>query len=306
MLAALAQMETLQAQMNSLSIDAFTPLELLDLQQRRETLAWLQPVLDHTIYQRLRAECTPKELGASSYTKVLAARLRISEADAFRRLKNAELLGPRTALTGEPMPPALPNVAAAQQKGLIGPEHVSEIKSFFRTLPQSVDFQAREAAETDLARHASALGVEGFTAVADRLKYLLDQDGTFTDTDRQARRGLRLGKQRPDGTVPFSGYLTPEAAATWEAVKAKLAASGMCNPADDTPQVDGEPDPEHAARDTRTQSQRDHDAFLAAGRAVLASGDLGQHKGLPATIIIRTELKIWRRRPGTGSPPAER
>jgi hypothetical protein len=117
MLAALTQMETLQEQMNSLSIDAFTPLELLDLQQRRETLAWLQPVLDHTIYQRLRAECAPKELGASSYTKVLAARLRISEAEAFRRLKNAELLGPRTALTGEPMPPALPNVAAAQAKG---------------------------------------------------------------------------------------------------------------------------------------------------------------------------------------------
>jgi hypothetical protein len=300
MLAALAQMETLQAQMNSLSIDAFTPLELLDLQQRRETLAWLQPVLDHTIYQRLRAECTPKELGASSYTKVLAARLRISEAEAFRRLKNAELLGPRTALTGEPLPPALPNVAAAQQKGLIGPEHVAEIKSFFRTLPPSVDFQAREAAETDLAHHASALGVEGFTAVADRLKYLLDQDGTFTDTDRQARRGLRLGRQRPDGTVPFSGYLTPEAAATWEAVKAKLAAPGMCNPADDTPQVDGEPDPEHAARDTRTQSQRDHDAFLAAGRAILASGDLGQHKGLPATIIIRTELKDLEKAAGHG------
>ena len=37
MLAALTQMETLQAQMNSLSIDGFSSLELLDLQERRET-----------------------------------------------------------------------------------------------------------------------------------------------------------------------------------------------------------------------------------------------------------------------------
>ncbi len=300
MLAALAQMETLQAQMNSLSIDAFTPLELLDLQQRRETLAWLQPVLDYKVYQRLRAECTPKELGGSSYTKVLAARLRISEAEAFRRLKNAELLGPRTALTGEPMPPALPNVAAAQAKGQIGPEHVSEIKSFFRTLPQSVDFQAREAAETDLARHASTLGADGFTAVADRLKYLLDQDGTFTDTDRQARRGLRLGKQRPDGTVPFSGYLTPEAAATWEAVKAKLAAPGMCNPADEHPCYSGTPTQAQIDNDTRTLAQRQHDAFVAVGRSVLASGALGQHNGLPTTIIVRTTLQDLEARAGVG------
>ena len=38
MLAALAQIETLTAQMNRLSIDAFTDAELLDVQQRREAV----------------------------------------------------------------------------------------------------------------------------------------------------------------------------------------------------------------------------------------------------------------------------
>ncbi|MCV7180426.1 DUF222 domain-containing protein, partial [Mycolicibacterium murale] len=57
---------------------------------------------------------------------------------------------------------------------------------------------------------------------------------------------------------------------------------------------------EVAAKDARTQSQRNHDAFLAAGRAILASGDLGQHKGLPATIIIRTELKDLEKAAGHG------
>jgi hypothetical protein len=99
MMAALAQVETLTAQMNRLSIDGFTPGELLELQQRREAVARTQPVLDHKVYQRLRAERTPTALGATSYKKVLSARLRISEEDAARRLKDAEVLGPRTALT---------------------------------------------------------------------------------------------------------------------------------------------------------------------------------------------------------------
>ena len=40
---------------------------------------------------------------------------------------------------------------------------------------------------------------------------------------------------------PISGYLTPEARATFDAVFAKLAAPGMCNSADETPCVSGTP-----------------------------------------------------------------
>jgi hypothetical protein len=64
----------------------------------------------------------------------------------------------------------------------------------------------------------------------------------------------------------------------------------MCNPADETPQVDGEPDPERARTDARTQGQRNHDALLAMGRALLASGGLGQHNGLPVTVIVKANL----------------
>jgi hypothetical protein len=300
MLAAQAQIEALTAQMNSLSIDAFSPLELMELMQRRETVAWMQPTLDHKVYQRLRSECVPKQLGATSLKKVLAARLRISDAEAARRLKSAELLGRRTALTGEPLPPALPNIAAAQEKGLIGPEHVAKVKSFFKKLPACVDFSAREAAEADLARHASELDVDGFGQVADRLQYLLNQDGEYSDVDRQAGRYFTIGKQDGDGNVPVHGKVTPECAAALEAVHAKLAAPGMCNPADDEPQVDGEPDAEKARTDARTQGQRNHDALLAWCRAMLASGGLGQHKGLPANIIINANLTDLEKAVGHG------
>ncbi|WP_139334696.1 HNH endonuclease signature motif containing protein, partial [Mycobacterium colombiense] len=82
----------------------------------------------------------------------------------------------------------------------------------------------------------------------------------------------------------------PEARASWEAVLAKLAAPGMCNPDDDTPIADGAPSEEAVQHDTRTPGQRNHDGLNAALRATLASGDLGQHNGLPASIIVTTTL----------------
>jgi hypothetical protein len=64
----------------------------------------------------------------------------------------------------------------------------------------------------------------------------------------------------------------------------------MCNADDDTPCIDGDPSPEQSRADHRTQRQRNHDALLAAGRALLACGKLGQLNGLPATIIVSTTL----------------
>lgn len=43
-------------------------------------------------------------------------------------------------------------------------------------------------------------------------------------------------------------------------------------------------------QDSRNTGQRQHDALNAALRALLASGDLGQHNGLPVSIIVSTTL----------------
>jgi hypothetical protein len=73
-------------------------------------------------------------------------------------------------------------------------------------------------------------------------------------------------------------------------VLAKLAAPGMCNPADDTACVDGPPTQDAIDHDARSAAQRNHDALNAALRGLLASGKLGQHNGLPASIIVTTTL----------------
>ena len=126
--------------------------------------------------------------------------------------------------------------------------------------------------------------------LADKLTDCLNPDGDFSDVDRAKRRSLTIGKQDLDGMSPINGWLTPEARATWDAVFATLAAPGMCNPADDKPCVSGTPSQAAIQGDTRTAAQRTHDALLAAGRALLASGELGQHNGLPASIIVTTTL----------------
>ena len=76
-----------------------------------------------------------------------------------------------------------------------------------------------------------------------------------------------------------------------EAVFATWAAPGMCNPDDEDPCVDGEPSPENVSGDVRSTGQRNHDALKAVCRAMLASGQLGSHNGLPVTMVISTTLK---------------
>ena len=291
-LAVVARWEQAQADMAGLCFAGLTAAEVLAIQKRLEHGYRAQPAVDHQLIHQLTAQATPAELGANSWPKVLSEALRISTDEAKRRIKQAELLGPRTAMTGEPLPPTLPNVAAAQARGQIGSEHVRTIEKFFNELPSRIDAQTRDQAEADLARIATGLGPTQFRAAADRLALLLNQDGELPDeADRARRRYLIIDKQDVDGMSRLHGLLDPEARATLDAVLAKLAAPGMCNPDDEAPCVDGEPTDAAVQGDARSPGQRNHDALKAMGRAVLASGELGRHNGLPATIIVTATLQ---------------
>jgi hypothetical protein len=67
-----------------------------------------------------------------------------------------------------------------------------------------------------------------------------------------------------------------------------------------TPCVSGTPSQEQIDADDRTLDQRRHDALIAIGRNALESGELGQHNGLPTSIIIRTTLQDLESRAGVG------
>jgi Domain of unknown function (DUF222) len=291
-LAAVTRWEQAQAELAKLSFTALTAPQVVAVQTRLENGYRSQPAVDHKLIHQLISQSTPTELGANSWPTVLSDALHISKGEAKRRITQAELLGPRTALTGETLPPKLPNVAAAQARGQIGAEHLKVITGFFDDLPAHVDCQTRELAEADLARIATGLGPTQFRQAADRLALLLNQDDEMpNDAERSRHRYLTIEKQGVDGMSRIHGLLDPEARATVDAVLAKLAAPGMGNPEDEAPCVDGEPSKEASRGDTRSQGQRNHDALKAMGRSALASGELGKHNGLPCTIIVSTTLQ---------------
>ncbi|REL59993.1 HNH endonuclease signature motif containing protein, partial [Mycobacterium tuberculosis] len=116
----------------------------------------------------------------------------------------------------------------------------------------------REKAEAELATLGGRFRPDQLHKLATKLADCLNPDGNYNDTDRARRRSIILGNQGPDGMSAISGYLTPEARATVDAVLAKLAAL----------------------------------------RALLCSGELGQHNGLPAAIIVSTSLTELQSRAG--------
>ncbi|SBS70180.1 conserved hypothetical protein [uncultured Mycobacterium sp.] len=272
--------------------NAVTAPELLSVLERVERLRRMLPTVEHTVLTQLQSQTTPITMGAKSWRAVLTNRLAISGADATRRISEAADLGPRHSLTGQALPPTLPTTAAAQSRGEIGADHVAVIRSFMDHLPASVDVATREHAEAQLGGLAGGLTPEGLRKLAHQLMGMINQDGDLDDERDQARkRCVSIGPQRVDGMSKLSGWVDPELRAALDAIFAKLAAPGYCNPNDETPCVDGTPSEEQICGDMRSAGQRSHDALKTMCMAMLASGQLGQHNGLPVTIVVTATLE---------------
>ncbi len=138
-----------------LSFDVFTTPERLRALERLERVARRLRTPQHTLTNQLGAQAGEEELGGT-LRSALAGRLRISKSEAGRRIAEAEDLGNRRALTGEPLAPVLPATAAAQREGLLGDEHVRVIRGFFAHLPVDVDLRRTLSWAASAARIPSA------------------------------------------------------------------------------------------------------------------------------------------------------
>jgi hypothetical protein len=224
--------------------------------------------------------------------KVVADVLRITPTEARRRIRDSGQLHHRTSLTGQTLPPLLPATAKAWDAGLLDIDHLRTIQNFIRDLPEDIHPAQVEKAEAFLAQKATELRPDQLEKVADRLTSTLNPDGTFSEDYRAAQRGFQwCGRQRADGMSIARLVATPELRAMLEAWLAAFAAPGMCNPDDQSPTVTGEPVQTAQDNDTRTHPQRQHDALAALVRGQLGDPTLGQHNGLPVTVIVSTTLE---------------
>ncbi|HEX7825955.1 MAG TPA: DUF222 domain-containing protein, partial [Mycobacterium sp.] len=287
--AAVTALRTAYDDLAASGIDTLTCEELFAVADELEILDRQLPTQRHRILTQLQAQATPRELGAKSWRDVLMIRWRLSSAEASRRLADAAVLGPRRTFTGEPLAPVLAATAAAQALGLISREHVEVIAKGMTKLHRLIDPAARQQIEVQWVRDAVGTGPKELADTVARKLFLLDQDGPLPDdAERARRRGIHKGPQQPDGNTHLTAELTPAAWVIWEALFAKFAAPGMCNPADDTPTTSGTPTQEQIDADTRSMAQRRHDAMEFIGQTALGKTELGQHNGLPTTIIVRT------------------
>jgi len=297
--AVLERYEAAAAQLAGVGFEALTTGELLAVAERLERVSRRHAAIGHELINRLDRFALCEELGGT-LADGLADRLRISGVEARRRIGEAADLGTRVALSGEVLAPRLQASAAAARAGLIGAEHVRVIRRFLAGLPGWVDPATRERAQVRLAELSTQFRPDQVNRAAAVLANLINPDGDFCDEDRARRRSVLIGAQGPDGMSPMRGWLTPELRAGLEAVLAKWAAPGMCNPTDQTATTDGQPDEQARQHDARSSAQRNHDALTAMVRTLLCSGQLGSHRGLPVSIIVTARLTDLETQTGVG------
>ncbi|TGD87407.1 HNH endonuclease [Mycolicibacterium sp. CH28] len=283
--AALRLLDDAVEQLAGVDLEGLTAPERFAVLERLETARRRQAAVACSVVARLeRFEgCPPVPI-------TLADVLRISKREAKRRLRDAEQLAPRSTLTGQPLPPLLPETSKALYAGHLDAEHLTVIQKFFRDLPDHVPAAEVEKAERSLAEHAVNLRPDQLEKVASQLALMLNPDGVFSEEDRARQRGfVWCGGQRPDGMSVGKLVADPELRAAVDAWMAKHAAPGMCNPADEHPTT--APNEDTAQRDARSHGQRQHDALKALLRRQLGDPALGQHNGLPVTIIVTATLQ---------------
>ena len=102
-----------------LTFDVQSTPELLRARESLQRIVGKLRVPGHGLVNQLAARATPEELGGS-LGQALADRLRITKPEADRCIAEAADLGPRRALTGEPLAPVLAATAAAERDGRVG------------------------------------------------------------------------------------------------------------------------------------------------------------------------------------------
>jgi Domain of unknown function (DUF222) len=250
----------------------------VEVAERLET----QDRVNRGLMYRFFAEIADPPDGSESVPAVrarLCARLRVTPAELIRRFKLAARIRPRRSLTGPPVQPELPELAAAVQAGAVGQDHIRAVCHAVDVLPAGVSPTDVTEAERTLVAHATKVDAGIVAKLGQRIADYLNPDGLFTDEDRARRRGLRLGPQGPDGMSRLTGLLDPEARAYFEAIEAAVR-PGRHQPAGAPPEE----------RDRRTPAQRCHDALKLGFETAIASGKLGTHRGHPVTVIVTSTL----------------
>ena len=266
-------------------LDALDDVAFVGFLQRFEQLRNRLALVDHRAVRDLEARRLPEKVTQPNVSGVLAWALRISRGEAARRVRAADQVGERVTMTGEPLAPLRPALAAVQRSGEVSPEQVDVC---VRALA-GVDHRGFDPADLDLgdrllADYATAFGPQELRVIARQVVDRIDPDGTRPQEELNVdRRHLELRKLK-DGMYGVEGRLTGAVGAKLQAVLGPLS-----RPRVETVTLDD--GREVTDEDLRHHGQRTHDALEEVCDRLLRSGTLPDSGGTPASVIITIDSK---------------
>ena len=140
---------------------------------------------------------SPADDGARNTAEFLRTRLRISTAEARRRLALANATLPRTGLAGRPMPPEREETAAALTAGIISSRAGTTITTALDKVRHIPDPALIAEMEHNLTQTAIENDHDFLTRIAHRWIDALDQDGTEpSEENLRHRQGVFLHHKR--------------------------------------------------------------------------------------------------------------
>ncbi|MCL2781517.1 MAG: HNH endonuclease [Actinomycetia bacterium] len=269
--------------------------ELLDLVRELETQKRRLAGVDQALLAQLSLRHVAGEMRYRDTASLLVDVLRINPVEARMRVGDAADFGPSATLTGQPLPPNFPEVAAAIGAGGISVGHARAVVRFVGAVPSGVPAEVVETAQAHLMKAAEQTCPAQVAKLATALLARLDQDGPEPREDaEQRRRGFSL-LTGADGWSKADGLLSPLLTASLNALFDSL---GAPKPAED------------GAPDDRSPAARRHDAMLDATQRLLRSNSLPDAGGAPITVLVTIDETDLRERvaraTGAGAPRAGR
>jgi hypothetical protein len=290
-----ASLDDLIAVVDAGGLSGLDDLELVRFLQGFEAVRNRMPVVDHRALREAEVRNLAESLCQGRLSRVLTQALRISPAEARRRVKAAEQLGGRTSMLGEAMPPQRPVLAAAQRDGTVTPEQAAIILSGLATVDrEGFDSAAIAAGERALTSFAATFGPRDLKVCVDRFVECLDPDGSVPQEQLNADRRYFELKRLRDGSWRGELRLTGPLGVKLQAVLGPLAKPRINTVTTEAGWLVEEPD-------ERTHGQRLHDALEQVCDRVLRAGGLPDSGGVPATVVVTIDEENLRRRTGGGT-----
>ena len=230
---------------------------------------------------RDREEPLAKRLGEKSAADLISAQTGVGMSRSVDWSRIGTRLAPRTALTGQILPPEYPVVAATLDEGDLSLEQARVIVDALVAIRPHVDLAELGRVEEYLVGQAVLLSVSGLMKLCRAMANQADPDGIEPrENELRALAGARLFKRR-NGMTRLLADFDPESAGYLQAaLDARMAPRRQVEFVDDD---NSAIDP--VLEDPRTVSQRRHDTLVGIMKDSLKADD-GDLSGVSATVLV--------------------